>query len=149
MHKATLETSRNLCSWFAEGLANRYGSFAAMGGNYLDGGFHSKADYGRGLAWLGSVDPETVDDDAAWWLYGGMAGAVVQYLGDSYGSDKPRAVVRALAAFPQVEGGYVYAEDDAACRGYLAEAIRGVLGLDMAAFEAGWREWLAAYRPKG
>ncbi len=142
VHVVTLETSKNLCSWFAEGLANRFGNFAVLGGTYLDSGYHKPSEYDRSVQWLGSVDPEAVDDEYEWGIYGGMSGAVVGFMAERYGADSPRAVVRALASYPRVEEGYVYAEHDALFRGYLDGAMKTALGVGLEEFDLAWREWI-------
>jgi len=142
VHVVTLETSKNLCSWFAEGLANRFGNFAVLGGTYLDSGYHKPSEYDRSVRWLGSVDSQTIDDEYEWGIYGGMSGAVVGFLAERYGPDAPRAVVRALAAYPQVQEGYVYAEHDARFRGYLDGAMKTALGVGLEEFDLAWREWI-------
>lgn len=144
IHKVTLQESQNLCSWLAEGTANYFGAFPSLGGSYLDTGLHKASDYDRSLAWLASVDPETVADDATWRLYGGMSGAVVQFIEDRYGKGKTREIVLALARHPQDRGGYVYALHDATFRSYLASAVRTVLGLGMDELDAAWLAWIKA-----
>ncbi len=147
VHVVTLETSKNLCSWFAEGLANWFGNFSVQGGTYLDSGYHKPSEYERGVPWLGSVDPESISDAYEWSIYGGMSGAVVKFMAERYGPDSPRAVVHALADYPQVEEGYVYARHDALCRGYLDGAMRKVLGAGIEEFDEAWREWIRS-RPE-
>ena len=147
VHVVTLGTSKNLCSWFAEGLANWFGNFAVLGGTYLDSGYHEASEYDRGVRWLGSVDSQAIDDEYEWGIYGGMSGAVVGFMAERYGPDSPRAVVRALAAYPQVQEGYVYAEHDALLRGYLDGAMRTVLGIGIEEFDLAWREWIRS-RPR-
>jgi len=142
IHKVTLTTASNLCSWFAEGLANCLGSFPAMGGSYLDGGFHKASDYDRGIAWLEAFDPDLVDNDADWWIYGGMAGTVVRFMVETWGADAPRRLVRALADYRQPERGYVYSLHDAAYRADLAGAIAQTCGVDMLEFDRLWRDWI-------
>jgi len=142
VHALTLAIASNQCSWFAEGLANHFGSFAAMGGDYLSSGYHEPADYDKPVAWLAELDSQTIDDDETWFLYGGMAGTVVRFMAERYGRDTPQAVVRALAAYPQARGGYVYALHDAAWREDLAGAIITATGVDMDRFEADWRAWI-------
>lgn len=142
VHKTTLTQARNQCSWFAEGLANSLGSFEAMGGNYLDGGFHKREDYARSLSWLEGIDPESVPDDATWWLYGGMAGALVDFIREEWGNEAPRRLVEALAARRRPEAAYVYALVDAAYREDLRAALAEVLGLDWAGLEERWLAWL-------
>ena len=142
VHVVTLGTSKNLCSWFAEGLANWFGNFSVQGGTYLDSGYHKSSEYDRSVQWLGSVDSQTIADPYEWGIYGGMSGAVVKFMAERYGPDSPRAVVHALAAYPQFEEGYVYAEHDALFRGYLDGAMRTVLGAGMEEFDRAWREWI-------
>jgi len=142
MHKTTLSNARNQCSWFAEGLANHYGSFAAMGGSYLDGGFHKAADYDRSISWLESRDPELIDNDEEWWIYGGMAGTVLRFIEESWGKEAPHALLRALAAMSQPEAGYVYALHDALYASQLHEAYQRELGVDAAEFDRLWRVWI-------
>jgi len=144
VHKVSLAESANLCSWFAEGLANHYGSFPGFGGSYLGTGRHQPADYDKPLAWLEAFDPDAVDNDADWWVYGGMAAAVVRFMAESYGPDAPRRLVQALAAWPQERAGYVWSIHDATLRGYLDLALRQALGLDMAGLDAAWRRWIKA-----
>ncbi|TFG83902.1 MAG: hypothetical protein E4H20_04495 [Spirochaetales bacterium] len=146
VHKVTLTESANLCSWFAEGLANQYGSFPAYGNSMLGSGVHSPADYELSIGWLENFDPEAVDNDEDWWLYGGMAGVVVEFMASRYGHDAPRRIVQALKAWPQEREGYVWSIHDAMLRGYLAAAIEQVLDLDMAQFDAAWLAWIGAKR---
>lgn len=143
VHKVSLSTSRNLCSWLAEGIANCFGFFPAMGGTYLDTGYHQASDYDRSLAFLASVDPDAVTTDAEWALYGGMAGMVLRFIVESHGEGKPQELVRALAAYPAIEGGYSFSRHDAAYRAQLADCLPAVLGVDLDGLDAAWRAWIA------
>jgi len=142
VHKTTLARAANQCSWFAEGLANSLGSFPAIGGNYLDGGFHTSKDYERNLEWLENQDPETIVTDEAWWLYGGMAGAVLDFTRQTWGSDSPRRIVEELARMPQPERAYVYSLNDAGYRADLRAAIRAALGVEWKKYDELWLAWI-------
>lgn len=142
VHKTTLAKAANQCSWFAEGLATSLGSFAVMGGNYLDGGFHKKEEYSRSIEWLETQDPETIDSDEAWWLYGGMAGAVLDFTRQTWGADSPRRIVEALGDLPQPDRAYVYTLHDAGYRDDLRSAIRTALGVEWKDFDKAWLAWI-------
>jgi hypothetical protein len=142
IHDETASIARNICSWFAEGLANAYGSFPAAGGSYLDGGYHKPRDYDRSIAWLASLDPERIDDDATWWIYGGMSAAIVSFIADTWGREAPHSLVLALADYPQPDEGYVYSLHDASFTADLDRSIQRILGIGMEELEKRWREWI-------
>ena len=150
VHAVTLEIAAGQCSWFAEGLANHFGNFAVAGADHLQSGYHSPADYGRGLGWLGATDPEAVASDAEWAVYGGMAGSAIRFLRERYGWRAPRLLLEELggSGAPRSEG-YVYAKHDARYRESLDEALRKVLGVGPLELEESWEDWLALQPDRG
>jgi len=142
VHKMTLAQASNQCSWFAEGLANYYGSFAVFGGDYLYLKYHEPADYDRSMVWLGSLDSQAIDDDKQWAVYGGMSGTVIRFIVERYGKETPLALLQTLSSYPQEREGYVYATHDAALRDQLAGAVKSVLGIGMDRLDADWRAWI-------
>jgi hypothetical protein len=144
VHKVTLETSKNQCYWFAEGLANHFGNFEIRSGGHLDKSTLLGGGRPWSLAYLGSINPETPQDGVDLRLYGPAAGTVIKFITDRFGQGAPRAVIEALASYPQIEEGFVYEKHDERCRGYLDGAFKDALGVDTAALDAAWLAWMGA-----
>ncbi len=143
VHIATLEASKNLCSWFAEGLASHYGNFRLKPG-YLDAAALRRDGRPWSLERLGSFDPEAEGPPDERRDYYPAAATFMKFLEERHGAGAPRRVVEALAAYPQIGEGYVYARHDAACRAYLALAFEDALGEDAASLDAAWLSWMGA-----
>lgn len=149
VHKVSLGESANLCSWFAEGLAMRYGSFPGFGGSYLDSGLHRLSDYDRPLAWLEGFDPDAVAAEGEWQVYCGMAEALVRTMEATWGPNAPHRLVLALAAWPQPAAGYVWKRDDAERRAWFYAALEKEFGGGREELEAAWRRRIEAGGPEG
>jgi len=142
VHRVTLDMAPEQCSWFAEGLANHYGNFAAAGADRLATGQHRPADYAKSIRWLGGIDPENVSSTEDWALYGGMAATVIRFLEERYGAGTPRELLEAMGGDGLEREGYVYALHDAAFQELLAEAIGKVLAVGMDELDREWLAWL-------
>lgn len=142
VHKITLAISDSQSSWFAEGLASYFGNQPFQGGNPLEQGKSSVEDLSRPVSWLEETSLIELTDEDMIRAYYGASSMLVEFIVETYGLDKLKAILQELSKYPRYNRGYDYGEMEQESNQRLHDAIKTVLGVDMDAFNQRWLEWI-------
>lgn len=141
-HKITLGISDSLCSWFAEGLAVYFGNQPFQGGNALQLERFTVEELAKPVTWLEKENLIQLTDEKTIGLYYAVSGMVVEFMVETYGVDKLKALLNELSKSPRYNRGYDYADMEQETQARLHKAIETVLGVTMDEFDQQWLEWL-------
>jgi len=142
VHKVTLEITSSQPAWFAEGLATYFGNWPFAGGNALQTRTSTIEALAQPISWLEGRDLTQIEDDTTRRTFYDMSGMIVQFMVETHGLEGLHKVLNAMAEFPEPGRGYDYSMEPE-LQDRLYRSIESVTGLDEAAFNEAWLEWIA------
>jgi len=141
-HKITLGVACSQPSWLAEGLAGHFGNQPFQGGNPLELGWYTTHELAKPIAWLESINLQRVTDDETRGLYYAVSSMVVEFMAETYGLDRLRALLNELSRYPRCDRGYDYDQLEPEYERRLQLATEAVLGIDIDALSQQWIDWI-------
>ena len=140
-HKITLAVTDSQCSWLAEGMANYFGS-QPFRGNPLQLNVATAEELAVPIAWLEETNLTQLTDDKSIKIFYAASSMVIEFMVETYGVDRLKALLAELAKNPRYDRGHDYAAMEQENQKRLHQAIQTVMGVDMNAFNRLWLGWI-------
>ncbi len=143
VHKITLEITDSQTGWLAEGLACYFGGMPFDGGNPVELGWSTAEELSQPISWLDEKNLLLISDEKTRGLYYDMSAMAVEFIAETYGVDKLKAVLSELSKYPPAEGGYDPAMEPE-FQQRLYQAFETVLGVNKEEFNQQWLAWISS-----
>ncbi|WP_143003121.1 gluzincin family metallopeptidase [Alkaliphilus peptidifermentans] len=140
VHRITVEISkRNICSWFAEGLAVYYADFSNSG-DPIESGFFDRNSLAVSITKLEETNLYEATDQFIISQFYYASGMIVKFMVEEYGHDKVKEIVAGLGEYPYNNNSEVAGEKESQEK--LHQVIYKVLGKEMDELNSEWLEWI-------